>query len=62
MVTEENEQKYRCVTRNSSFFKQIGDQKVTGNDNKQSSVEDKEEFRYALRKNVKPPYRLNEET
>ena len=41
MVTAENEDKSRSVTRNSSFFKQIGDQKVTEYDNEQSSVEDK---------------------
>jgi hypothetical protein len=62
MITAENKDK--TVTRNSSFFKQMGDNNPDNENNEQSKAidEDKtEQSRYSLRSNIHKPTRLIEE-
>ena len=58
------EKKDKTVTRNISFFKQMGDKNPDNENNKQSKAidEDKtEQSRYSLRSNIHKPTRLIEE-
>jgi hypothetical protein len=61
MITAEN--KDETVTRNSSFFKQMGDKNPDNENNEQSKAIDEgktEQSRYSLRSNIHTPTRLIE--